>query len=353
MEPSSVLPIALPPVWLVLTTYAALAAAIAIAIGSFVRSSLVGLARRSPSHMSEVISKSAPRPLGVAVFLAEISGGLRWLPLPKTLEALTRHLLPFGLAILAVLLLMRVAQRAIDAFGRSNPALRSSAGLGRAITWVVGLGLIALLLSDALGISLAPALTALGIGSLAVALALQDTLSNFFSGISLITDKPVRPGDFVRLEGGGQEGYVEAIGWRSTHLRTLSGGVVVVPNATLAKSVLTNFGSSNPRLELRIRVDVAFESDIGRVENAFGEEAADLTSIDGVKSDPPPTVLFLGPGPWALRFTIVINVEPAANIDRVQHLVHRRMFLRMKTDKIGVGRRIPPEDQIEAVAPPT
>ena len=248
---------------------------------------------------------------------------------------------------------MRIAQRAIDAFGRSNPALRSSAGLGRAITWVVGLTLIALLLSDALGISLAPALTALGIGSLAVALALQDTLSNFFAGISLITDKPVRPGDFIRLDGGGQEGYVEAIGWRSTHLRTLGGGVVVVPNGTLAKAVLTNFGSSNPRLELRIRVDVALESDVGQVETAFGEEAARFTDIVGVKSDPAPAVLFLGPGPWALRFTIVLTVEPTANVDRVQHWVQRRMFIRMNTDKIALPqRRLPQDDRSKADAPP-
>jgi small-conductance mechanosensitive channel len=200
------------PIWLVLAVYAAIAGTIAVTIARLLRSSLGSVARRSPSHMTEVIAKSAPRPIGFAVFLAEISGGLRWLPLPKSLEALTRHLLPFALAILAVLLVMRVAQRAIDAFGKSNPALRSSAGLGRSITWVVGVGLMGLLCCDALGISLAPVLTAFGVGSLAVALALQDTLSNFFAGIALITDKPVRPGDFVRLESSGPEGYVEAIG---------------------------------------------------------------------------------------------------------------------------------------------
>jgi len=331
------------PFWLVLTTYAALAAAVAILAYWAIKSSLAGLARRSPSHLTEVIAKSAPRPLGFAVFLVEISAGLRWLPLPKTFEALTRHLLPFGLAILAVLLLMRVAQRAIDAFGRSNPALRSSAGLGRATTWVVGIGLIALLVSDALGISLAPALTALGIGSLAVALALQDTLSNFFSGISLVTDKPVRPGDFVRLETGGQEGYVEAIGWRSTHLRTLGGGVVVVPNATLVKSVLTNFGSSNPRLELHVRIDVALESDFGHVETALKAEASSFTAIDGVKSDPAPSVLFLpGTSAWALGFTVLLLVEPSANPDLVGHEIHKRLFLRMQAEKIAYARGLTP-----------
>jgi small-conductance mechanosensitive channel len=343
MGPSWIDRATLEPAWLVLSIYAALAASVAILVGHLLKRSLGGLARRSPSHMTEVIARSAPRPIAFAVFLAEISGGLRWLPLPKQLEALTRHLLPFALAIVAVLLLMRVAQRAIDAFGRSNPALRSSAGLGRSITWVLGLGLIGLLTCDALGISLAPVLTALGIGSLAVALALQDTLSNFFAGIALITDKPVRPGDFVRLEGGGQEGYVEAIGSRSTHLRTLSGGVVVVPNATLAKGVLTNFGSTNPRLELRLRLDVALDADLAHALSALGAETSSFKSIEGVKSDPEPCLLFLpGPSAWGLGFTVFLYVEPSADTDRVEHEVRKRLYARMKSDGIGLARMLRP-----------
>ena len=70
------------------------------------------------------------------------------------------------------------------------------------------MAIVAVLVSDALGVSLAPALTALGVGSLAVALALQDTLSNFFSGLYLVVDKPVRPGDFIRIDPS-YEGYVD------------------------------------------------------------------------------------------------------------------------------------------------
>jgi small-conductance mechanosensitive channel len=354
MGPSFIDRAATEPAWLVLALYAALAGSVALLVARVLKRSLAEVARRSPSHMTEVIAKSAPRPIAFAVFLAEISGGLRWLPLPKTLEALTRHLLPFGLAILAVLLVMRVAQRAIDAFGRSNPALRSSAGLGRSVTWVVGIGLIGLLLCDALGISLAPVLTAFGIGSLAVALALQDTLSNFFSGIALITDKPVRPGDFVRLEAGGQEGYVEAIGSRSTHLRTLGGGVVVVPNATLAKAVLTNFGSSNPRLELRVRLDVALDSDVLHTLSELEAESATFTSIEGVKSEPSPALLFLpAPSPWALRLTVLLHVEPTANFDLVEHESRKRLFLRMKTAGIAPARGHLPEDHVREPEAPS
>jgi len=340
MESSWVDLAAAQPLWLSLTIYAALAATVAIALGTVVKGSLTQLARRSPTHLTEVIARTVPRPLAFALFLAEMSTGLRWLPLPKTFEALTKHLLPFALEIFALLVVMRIAQKALDALGRSNPTLRSSAGLGRAAMWVIALSLTALLVSDALGISLAPALTALGIGSLAVALALQDTLSNFFSGISLVTDKPFRPGDFIRIEGGGPEGYIEAIGWRSTHLRTLGNGVVVVPNAILAKGVLTNFGSSNPRLVMRLQVHVALESDVGHVESAFTAEAKGFVSIPGVSHDPVPSVLFVpGPDAWSLGFTVLLRLEPSADSDLVEHHVRKRLFARMAVEHIGVARR--------------
>ncbi len=311
--------------WLLLGVYAAISAVVAVAIAGVVKRSLAELARRSPSNLTEIVSLTVPRPLGGAVFLAEISGGLRWLPLPAQLEALTRHLLPFALAILAVFLLMRMARRTIDAFGRSNPALRSTAGIARAVTWVAGLSLTILLLSDAIGFSLAPALTALGVGSLAVALALQDTLSNFFAGISIVTDKPVRPGDFVRLEGG-PEGYVETLGWRSTHLRTLGGGVVVVPNSTLAKGVLTNFGAQNPRLWLRLRFDVALGSNVERVLGVLDAEAKAMSDVPGIERATAARALFLpGVNADAIGFTVVLQIEPTGDADRVEHEVRRRV----------------------------
>jgi small-conductance mechanosensitive channel len=331
------------PFWLVLAVYAGLAAVLATTLAAVLKSSLTELARRSPSQLAEVIAATVPRPVGAAVFLVEVSGGLRWLPLPASLEALTRHLLPFALAIVAVLLLMRMSRRAIEAFGRSNPALRSTAGIARATTWVIGLSITAVLLSDAVGISLAPVLTALGVGSLAVALALQDTLTNFFSGISLVADKPVRPGDFIRLEGTGAEGYVETLGWRSTHLRALDGFVVVIPNATLAKGVITNFGTTNPRLVLRARIDVALDSDAPRVEAVLGEEAKALATVDGVRTDPPPLVRFLpGAGREALGFTVVVRIEPSADAELVEHQVKKRLYARLVAEKISLARAFLP-----------
>jgi small-conductance mechanosensitive channel len=325
------------PLWILLVIYGLFAFGLAFFASRLLKASLRGIVARAPSELNEVLLASLPRPAGAAIFLVEISAGLRWLPMTGAMEMLTNHLLPFGLGILAVIMVMRVARKSIDAYGRSNPALRSSAGIGHAITWVVGLCLIAVLTSDALGISLAPALTALGVGSLAVALALQDTLSNFFSGIYLIMDKPMRPGDFVRLDAA-HEGYVESIGWRATHLRALDNSVIVVPNATLAKGVLTNFGSSNPRLLLEIRVDFPLDADSDFVEKALMLEAKDATKVEGVRAEPAPYVRFIpGEGRRSLGFTVHFELEPSADRALVEHELRKRLRARLRSAKLPQG----------------
>jgi len=132
---------------------------------------------------------------------------------------------------------------ALARFGRRQGLTIVLTGLSqtviRAFVVVVG-GLV--LLGHA-GVAITPLVTALGIGGLAAALALQDTLSNLFGGFHLLVDQPVRVGDLIRLENG-MEGVVEDIGWRSTRIRSLSKDLIVVPNAKLAQSILTNCSSA-------------------------------------------------------------------------------------------------------------
>ena len=111
-----------------------------------------------------------------------------------------------------------------------HPAVAPALGVARA-TVRVAVAILALITAlESLGVPVAPLLTTLGIGSLAVALALQDTLANFFAGLYLLADRPVRTGDYVKLHEGA-EGFVETIGWRSSRLRTSSNNIVVVPNS--------------------------------------------------------------------------------------------------------------------------
>jgi small-conductance mechanosensitive channel len=320
------------PLWSVIAAYALFWSLVGVLVRSVLRRSLAAVAAASKTEWSEVLAQSLPRPAGIAVFLLAVAAGLRALPLDEPHLAGAHRFVAVALAILGVGSLMRAGFRAIDAFGRSNPQLRSSAGIGKAVTWVVGLAMCAVVVSDALGISLAPALTALGVGSLAVALALQDTLSNFFSGLYLVIDKPVRPGDYIRVDPT-YEGYVHSIGWRSTHLRTSANNLVVIPNATLSKAIITNYTLPTPQVASSVRIDVSQDADLDRVEDALVDEAKRALDIPSMAQAPAPSVALV-PGfvDGVAGFTIYFQVTTFGDQGNVQHALRKRIAARFRKD---------------------
>lgn len=133
--------------------------------------------------------------------------------------------------------------------------------------------IIAILLAlELVGISVTPLVAGLGIGGLAVALAVQPTLSNFFAGSYLAGDKVVRSGDFVELENG-MQGYVVDVGWRSTRLRTPYNNLVVIPNSRLADSMLTNFSNPEEAIGVLLMCGVSYSSSLADVQRMAVEAA--------------------------------------------------------------------------------
>lgn len=129
-----------------------------------------------------------------------------------------------------------------------------------------------LIILSVLGVSITPIITALGVGGLAVALALQDTLANLFAGIHILVEKSIRVGDFIRLETG-EEGYVTDITWRTTRIRMLPNNIVVIPNSKLAQSIVTNYYLPEKRMSVLIPIGVSYSSDPEKVEQILVEEA--------------------------------------------------------------------------------
>ena len=141
---------------------------------------------------------------------------------------------------------------------RFLPLLRkSSSGL------VYGLG--ALLVLDQLGINISPLIAGLGLGGLAVALAIQPTLSNLFAGTYVMTEGAVSTGDFIEMEGG-ISGYVVDVGWRSTRIRTWGNNLVVVPNSRFASTIITNYQRPVAAVNVYLTCGVSYDSDLHQVE---------------------------------------------------------------------------------------
>ena len=123
---------------------------------------------------------------------------------------------------------------------------------------------------DVLGVNITPLIAGLGIGGLAVALAIQPTLSNLFAGTYVITEGVVSPGDYIDMDGG-VSGYVVDVNWRSTRLRTWGNNLVIIPNSRFADSVITNYSKPDEHVNVYLTCGVAYESDLGRVEQV-GQE---------------------------------------------------------------------------------
>ncbi|WP_036188747.1 mechanosensitive ion channel family protein [Marinimicrobium agarilyticum] len=179
----------------------------------------------------------------------------------------------YFLLILAIIVFVdQFCSGAIDAYSQGSESLRSSRsillGITRGIIW--GLGL--LILMGTAGISITPVVASLGITSLAVALALQPTLGNFFSGVQLVMDKPIRVGDFIEIESG-EQGFVERIGWRSTWIRMLPNNMVIVPNSLISGSKIINYYYPEKELSVPVEVGVHYSSDLDHVERVTLEVA--------------------------------------------------------------------------------
>jgi len=132
-----------------------------------------------------------------------------------------------------------------------------------------------LILLDFLSIDISPLIAGLGIGGLAIALALQPTLGNFFAGTQIVSDRAVRVGDYIELNGG-TRGYVTDVGWRSTRIRTPYNNMVIIPNSNLANSIITNYYGPTMDIGVIVNCGVSYDSDLEHVERVAREVAHEI-----------------------------------------------------------------------------
>ncbi|MGC2062600.1 MAG: mechanosensitive ion channel family protein [Thermodesulfovibrionales bacterium] len=192
-----------------------------------------------------------------------------------------------------------------------------------------------LIMLSVLGISIAPLITALGVGGLAVALALQDTLSNLFAGMHILVEKSVRVGDFIRLENG-LEGYIEDITWRTTRIRMPANNMIVIPNNKLSQSIVTNYNLPEKRLTVQIQVSVGYDADPDLLEAVLLDEARKAAAeLEFILPDPAPVVhLSPGFGEASLEFTVAVHVREFSDQAPAQHELRKRILKRLRKEGI-------------------
>ena len=169
------------------------------------------------------------------------------------------------------------------------------------------------------GISIAPILTALGVGGMAVALALQETLANIFSGLHLIISKQLRLGDYIKLSTN-EEGRVTDITWRFTTIAPVGdGNMVVIPNQKIASAIITNYSLPRKDIIIKIPIGVAYGSDLDKVEEVTLDVATKVMEEVDRELDIPPTVRFHTFGESSIDFNVIMH---SSNFDHQFLLKH-------------------------------
>ena len=247
---------------------------------------------------------------GVPVSLCLVVG-LYWIVNTiNIIEPLTR-LFSYILFTVIILSITRVAARTINGFislhiESSQQKLPKTTLLNTILNVVIyAMGVLVVL--QYYGISIAPILTAMGVGGMAVALALQETLANIFSGLHLILSKQLRLDDYIKLSTG-EEGRVTDITWRFTTIVPAGGGnMIVIPNQKIASSNITNYSMPRKDIVISIHVGVAYDSDLDKVERVTLDVAKEvMAQIDkDVKMEP--AVRFHTFGESSIDFNVVLH----------------------------------------------
>jgi small-conductance mechanosensitive channel len=258
-----------------------------------------------------------------------------WMDLPAhTTRLIERTLLILGIISLTMMA-SRLVGNLVRYYGERAQGARPVTTLTQNVAQllVVLMGLVILL--HEFGVSITPILTAFGVGGLAVALALQDTLSNLFAGFYVSVAGQVRLGDYIKLNTG-EEGYVTDISWRSTTIRALGNNLIIIPNAKLAQAIVTNYYLPERRLSMEVRVGVSYDSDPDHVERVLLEETRSAVGVvAGLLAEPAPSVRFIpGFGESAMNFTLGCQVAEFVDQYLVQHELRKRIVKRFRAEGI-------------------
>jgi small-conductance mechanosensitive channel len=263
------------------------------------------------------------------------------LPLHSTYRHDLDHALLAVIVVVVSLGSAKVAGVAVHAGATSHAGTSGSAtifvNITKVVVWTIG----GLVLLDSLGVAITPLLTALGVGGLAVALALQDTLSNLFAGVHILASRKVQPGDFIQLDNG-MEGYVEDTNWRNTIIRQLPNNLLVVPNATVASSIVTNYHLPELELSVTVPCGVSYESDLEHVERVTIEVGREVMhEVKGSVPDYEPTVRYNTFGNSSISFNVGLRAADVSARALIIHEFIKRLHSRYQ--KEGIENSSPSE----------
>lgn len=294
------------------------------------------LVKKTATQLDDIILKEGQLPLWIILIVTGFYVVSRTVGLPPEVTPYIDRFSQLAIAFVMIYFFTRLAVNLIQLASKRNIGLKTIvptfARISNVFIWGAGL----LMLMDLFGVSITPLLASLGIAGLAVGLALQDTLSNFFSGVYILISQPVRINDYIQLENG-LKGYVTNIGWRETRIRTLPNNTVVIPNSKLSQSIITNYYLPQKEMACLVQVGVSYASDLEKVEKVTVEVGKQVLEkvTGGIKSFDP-FIRYHTFADFSVNFTVILRISEFVDQYMITHEFIKALHKRYKAEGIEI-----------------
>ena len=257
----------------------------------------------------EYILKQISRPIFILIFFIGLYPALRLLSILQQYSEIINGIFFIFITLIAAVLVSRILSVLMLGWLKVRKGFERPPGLLNKTVVVIVYIIAIIVILGYFKIDITPMIAGVGLGALAIGLALQSTLANFFAGVHLLSDKPIEVGNYIELDEN-TKGTVEDIGWRSTRIRTLADNLLIIPNAKLAESNITNFSKPKQDMSLWVPCGVAYGSDLKKVEKVALEVAKEIQqTVEGAVKDFVPVFRYREFGDSNINFITVLRVS--------------------------------------------
>jgi len=302
----------------------------------FVRRRIGALAQLTAQDWDDAVVEAIARRVPFWSLLGGLYIAAGFWKLPGDLDHIVNRLIFIVAALSVTVLVADIASRLTRAYGRAIDPTLSGASLIENLIKIVVVAIGMLVILNGLGVSITPILGALGVGGLAVALALQDTLGNLFAGFYMTLAQQIRIGDYVRLSSG-EEGYVIDVDWRATRLRMLPNNTVLVPNSRLSQSIVVNYYLPDRELAVLVDVGVDYDSDLEIVERVTIDVARDvMKTVPGGVATFDPFIRYHTFADSSVNFTVILRGSEFVDQYLIKHEFVKRLHRRYRDEGIVI-----------------
>ncbi|MBI4436225.1 MAG: mechanosensitive ion channel family protein [Candidatus Omnitrophica bacterium] len=297
---------------------------------------LSGWAQKTKTGIGDIVISAMKGPFMIWCLILAVYFSLEFSKLPeKVVDASGKILLSLGIFSITWVL-AKISTQLVKRYAAKMGGALPTTSLTENMTRIVVFGIGFLIILQSLGISIAPILATLGIGGLAVALGLQDTLSNLFAGVHVTLARQIKIGDYIKLESG-EEGYVIDITWRTTKIRMLPNNIVLVPNAKLAQAIVVNYYLPDTELAVLVQVGVHYNSDLKKVEQVTCEVAKEvMKEIKGGVPTFEPFIRYHTFGDSSINFTVILRAKEFVDQYLIKHEFVKRLHERYAKEGIVI-----------------